>query len=414
MLETTFTTATGSVTLTDALAVGRNERGHELGAGAVSTVLRRLVGVDGDGGLELSYAPRPEYGLVVARAAPGGRRASPPGAAPACCALSSPVPLEIDGSTRPRRFTRATRVTTLTFALQHRTTSERTAALLDAGRDRRPPRRHRGGVAHVVEPAPGYDGPWARPRAPQRPGAVRADVLPDRRDRAPRRRRRSPRRRAARATGTTATRGCATRRSRSQALWVAACPDEANKFFDYRRRRGGVAGGRRGRPPDHVRHRRRARSDRARAPPPLRLAEQRAGAGRQRRVEPASARRLRRAARRRPPAARPARPARRRSRGRSSPTWPTSPLLGGRRRTRASGRSGASPGTSCTASSCAGSRSTVRSRWPTASTRATASTRWKVTPGRDRRRDPDPTAGTRRSARSPSRSAATSSTRRTS
>jgi hypothetical protein len=64
LLETTFTTASGSVRLTDALAVGRNERGHELGAGAVSTVLRRVVGVAGSVDLELTYAPRPEYGLV--------------------------------------------------------------------------------------------------------------------------------------------------------------------------------------------------------------------------------------------------------------------------------------------------------------------------------------------------------------
>src|SRR4051812_31907661 len=42
VLETTFRSPSGAVTLTDALAVGRNERGHELGAGAVGAVLRRL------------------------------------------------------------------------------------------------------------------------------------------------------------------------------------------------------------------------------------------------------------------------------------------------------------------------------------------------------------------------------------
>ena len=41
VLETTFTTDRGSVTLTDALAVGHNERGHGLGAAAVGTVLRQ-------------------------------------------------------------------------------------------------------------------------------------------------------------------------------------------------------------------------------------------------------------------------------------------------------------------------------------------------------------------------------------
>ena len=38
LLEPTFITASGSVVLTDALAVGPNERGHELGAGAVGLV----------------------------------------------------------------------------------------------------------------------------------------------------------------------------------------------------------------------------------------------------------------------------------------------------------------------------------------------------------------------------------------
>src|SRR5581483_4398643 len=64
VLATTFTTSTGSVTLTDALAVGRNERGHELGGGAPSVLLRSVEGVSGEVELELEYAPRPEYGLI--------------------------------------------------------------------------------------------------------------------------------------------------------------------------------------------------------------------------------------------------------------------------------------------------------------------------------------------------------------
>src|SRR6516162_6473507 len=38
-LETTFRTATGTAVLTDALAVGRNERGHDLGAGSPGVLL---------------------------------------------------------------------------------------------------------------------------------------------------------------------------------------------------------------------------------------------------------------------------------------------------------------------------------------------------------------------------------------
>src|SRR6516165_6325102 len=59
LLETTFTSASGIVTMTDALAIGRNDRGHELGLGAVNTVVRRLVGVNGSVEFELTYAPRP-------------------------------------------------------------------------------------------------------------------------------------------------------------------------------------------------------------------------------------------------------------------------------------------------------------------------------------------------------------------
>src|SRR3954469_19026126 len=58
VLETTFRTDTGCVTLTDALAVGRNERGHELGQGATSAMLRKLTGVEGSVELELELAAR--------------------------------------------------------------------------------------------------------------------------------------------------------------------------------------------------------------------------------------------------------------------------------------------------------------------------------------------------------------------
>jgi GH15 family glucan-1,4-alpha-glucosidase len=64
VLETTFTTATGSVTLTDALAMGANERGHDLGGTAPGLLLRQVSGVAGQVELELEYVPRTEYGLV--------------------------------------------------------------------------------------------------------------------------------------------------------------------------------------------------------------------------------------------------------------------------------------------------------------------------------------------------------------
>src|SRR5215831_512697 len=42
-LDTTFRAATGTAVLTDAMAVGRNERGHDLGAGSPGVLLRRLA-----------------------------------------------------------------------------------------------------------------------------------------------------------------------------------------------------------------------------------------------------------------------------------------------------------------------------------------------------------------------------------
>jgi alpha,alpha-trehalase len=74
VLETTFTTAGGTAVLTDALAVGRNERGHDLGARSPSILLRRLACTAGEIEAAVSYLPRPEYGLIhpILVPVPGG------------------------------------------------------------------------------------------------------------------------------------------------------------------------------------------------------------------------------------------------------------------------------------------------------------------------------------------------------
>jgi GH15 family glucan-1,4-alpha-glucosidase len=74
VLATTFTTSGGTAVLTDALAIGRNERGHHLGAHSPGALLRSLACTRGEIELEVSYAPRPEYGLVhpMLVPAPGG------------------------------------------------------------------------------------------------------------------------------------------------------------------------------------------------------------------------------------------------------------------------------------------------------------------------------------------------------
>lgn len=74
VLETTFRTDAGSATLVDALAMGANERGHDIGGGAPSLLLRQITGVSGQVELEIEYVPRTEYGLIwpLLRAVDGG------------------------------------------------------------------------------------------------------------------------------------------------------------------------------------------------------------------------------------------------------------------------------------------------------------------------------------------------------
>jgi hypothetical protein len=73
-LDTTFRAEGGTAVLTDAMAVGRNDRGHDLGAGSPGVLLRRLECTEGEIDVDVTYAPRPEYGLIypILEAVTGG------------------------------------------------------------------------------------------------------------------------------------------------------------------------------------------------------------------------------------------------------------------------------------------------------------------------------------------------------
>lgn len=118
VLETTFTSATGTATLTDALAVGRNERGHDLGANSPSMLLRRLTCTGGAIEAEASYEPRLDYGLVRPTFAPvaGGLTAHGGGHG---LLLSSPVSFQIADATATARIRLAAGQEAL-FAVGHR------------------------------------------------------------------------------------------------------------------------------------------------------------------------------------------------------------------------------------------------------------------------------------------------------
>jgi alpha,alpha-trehalase len=122
VLESRFETDNGVVVLTDAMAVGLDNRGHDLGEGAPHALLRIVRCESGEVEIETEYAPRPEYGIVhpLLIEQEGGLFAR--GGA-AVLMLSTAVRLRIEGSTARSRFTlRAGEEAR--FALHHRASWE--------------------------------------------------------------------------------------------------------------------------------------------------------------------------------------------------------------------------------------------------------------------------------------------------
>jgi GH15 family glucan-1,4-alpha-glucosidase len=130
VLETTFTTATGEVTVTDALAMVPAHRHHDLGRESPHVLLRVVRGVAGRVEMHFYCRPRPEFGLVLplSMAAPGGIVFR--GGA-ALLVLSSPVPLEpVLGGARARVV--VGEGSALGFALQHGSTWDEVPATLSS------------------------------------------------------------------------------------------------------------------------------------------------------------------------------------------------------------------------------------------------------------------------------------------
>jgi GH15 family glucan-1,4-alpha-glucosidase len=122
VLETTFTTETGTMTVTDALATGPGERGHELGHRSPRLLVRQVRALAGtvDGAFDL--APRPEYGLVtrLAVAVDGGVRLQ---GGPDVMVLSATVPVTVTDGRVTGRFTLGEGESAC-FGLHHRRTDE--------------------------------------------------------------------------------------------------------------------------------------------------------------------------------------------------------------------------------------------------------------------------------------------------
>src|SRR5262245_6896366 len=159
VLETTFTTPTGTAVLIDLLAVGPDNGGHRLGRDVPHLLVRRVACTAGEVDFDVSYEPRPEYGLVMPllSAVAGGITAR--GGAD-WLVLTSPIPLDVTGSHASGRMTlRAGE--SMYFAL-HRTTLEQTPARIWSQDELAAQLDNTVGAWRSwSELHQGYDGPWA-------------------------------------------------------------------------------------------------------------------------------------------------------------------------------------------------------------------------------------------------------------
>ncbi|MGY1726292.1 glycoside hydrolase family 15 protein [Geodermatophilus sp. SYSU D01062] len=230
-LETTFRTADGELVLTDALGLGPDNGGHRIGIDAPHVLVRRLACTAGEVEVLVDYRPRPEYGLIVPLLSHLDGGVAARGGAD-WLVLTLPVPAELDeGRARARLRLRAGDVVHL--ALQRSTLGDpvpahvwsqpELAGLLD---------RTLEAWESWCALHQSYDGPWAdlvhlsgrvlQGLSYQPSGAVVAAAttsLPE---------------------GVGGERNWDYRYSwvrdasfTMEALWVAACPDEAEDFFAF-------------------------------------------------------------------------------------------------------------------------------------------------------------------------------------
>jgi alpha,alpha-trehalase len=103
VLRTEFSAPGGAIAVTDALALGDDE-GHAIGQNAPSILLRTVEGLAGRVEVDVEFAPRAEYGLTTPRLTPslGGVRST---GGETALALDANVPFNIDHGTASSRFT---------------------------------------------------------------------------------------------------------------------------------------------------------------------------------------------------------------------------------------------------------------------------------------------------------------------
>ena len=104
VLQTTFTTSAGVLVLTDALALSPQSDPHELGKAAPHLLQRRIQCIQGTVEVDISYAPRPEYGLLTPLLTQVDGGVTARGGAD-WLVLTSPIPLQLADGTAAARTT---------------------------------------------------------------------------------------------------------------------------------------------------------------------------------------------------------------------------------------------------------------------------------------------------------------------
>lgn len=230
VLRTTFETADGTLELVDAMELGHSTDPHRLGEHAPHSLLRSLHCSRGHVSVEVSFAPRPEYGLVVPvmTLIDGGVRAV---GGPDRFTLTTPVPLHCENGTATARVEMVAGQR-LHFAL-HRTPLGTAVTEPIAQQD------IAAAVATTIEQwrawsrlHQSYDGPWRelvhhsgrvlQALSYQPTGAIIAAATTSLPEQVGGQRNWDYRYSWVRDASFT-----------MQALWVAACPDEADEFFGF-------------------------------------------------------------------------------------------------------------------------------------------------------------------------------------
>ncbi|MBA3425001.1 MAG: glycoside hydrolase family 15 protein, partial [Rubrobacter sp.] len=159
VLRTVFQTPQGQVAVTDALALERGARGHDIGVRAPHALLRRVEGVEGEVEMALEFVPRPEYALITPLVLPTETGVVARGG-PAELQLVAGCPLGVEDTKATAHFT--TRVGEATdFALIYRRAADPGAGTLscpDVGGELANTRE---GWRSWSELHGGYQGPYA-------------------------------------------------------------------------------------------------------------------------------------------------------------------------------------------------------------------------------------------------------------